>query len=364
MRRGLPKVSFVVINYNYEAYVEKAISSVLLQDYADFECHVIDNKSTDASRAVIQRFEHRDDRLRFTYLDSNLNQMGALLHLLDSLSGDLVCIVDADDFLFANYASFHVQLHLDREMAATSSGVIEVDRDGRPLSPGSAGFQMGNPQVVALRQVSGPPVQDGPVVLSSEDRALLWRQSALIAANELGWRWSPGTANMYKRSYLQRTRPSLSVVNEASTDNYFMPFVHALGGSACIDIPLSAYRVHGRNRHGTQPSFPGLKTISKAAVNRSRARRTDIVLALASRAREFATTHGQSFWTMMDVAAAADSIARDDYFGAPAVQDILAEHFDELTAACGEQQTKSELRERMGAKAFAAFLLRLRRRQP
>jgi hypothetical protein len=363
VRRGLPDVSFVIINYNYEAYVEKAISSVLSQDYTNFECLIIDNKSTDASRAVIQRFEHRDDRLSFTYLDSNLNQMGALLHVLDRLSGDLVCIVDADDFLFANYASFHVQLHIDCDVAATSSGVIEVDGDGHPLSQGFAWLRLENRQMVATRQDADLPVPDGPVVLNSGDRALLWRRSALFAANELGWHWSPGTANMYKRSALQRTRPALNVVNEAATDNYFMPFVHALGGSACVDIPLSGYRIHGQNRHGGQPSFPDLTTVSKTAASRSQTRRTDITLALASRARDFNATHGQSFWTMMDVAAAADSIARDDYFSAPAVQNILADHFAELTAACGEAKTKSELRKRMGAKAFTAFLLRLRRRR-
>lgn len=355
-----PKVSFVIINYNYGAYVETAISSVLSQDYADFECHVIDNKSTDASHEVIARFEHRDDRLRFTYLDSNLNQMGAFLHVLDSLSGDLVCIVDADDFLFANYASFHVQLHLDCKVAATSSGVMEVDSEGRPLSPGFAWFLHEKPGV-ALRQALDAPALDTPAVLDGENRDLLWRRSAVIAANEPGWHWSPGTANMYKRSFLQCARPSLNVVNEASTDNYFMPFVHALGGSACIDIPLSAYRIHGRNRHGALPSVPDLKTISKAAANRSRARRTDIVLALASRAGDFAATHRRSFWTMMDAAAATDGVPRQDYFVTPTVQDILAEHFDELSAACGERQTKRELRARMGAKAFAAFVARLRK---
>ncbi|MET2825384.1 glycosyltransferase family 2 protein [Mesorhizobium shangrilense] len=52
-----PKVSFVIINYNYGLYVEQAISSVMSQDYADFECYVIDNNSTDTSREVIARLK-------------------------------------------------------------------------------------------------------------------------------------------------------------------------------------------------------------------------------------------------------------------------------------------------------------------
>ncbi|MET2825383.1 hypothetical protein [Mesorhizobium shangrilense] len=203
-------------------------------------------------------------------------------------------------------------------------------------------------------------IPPSPGILVGQERGVLWRQSTIIAPHEPGWHWSPGTANMYRRSHLQRARPMLDVVNASATDNYFMPFVHALGGSACIDIPLSAYRIHGKNRFGEIPSLSGLRTTGVAASKRSATHRRAMIKALAARARDFVATHPQSFWTLMDAPAACDGVSRQRYFTDPAIQEILADHYGELIAACGEAQTNSELRTRMGAKAFAAFLVYLR----
>jgi len=348
-----PKISFLIINHNYGRYVGQAISSVLSQTYGDFECLVVDNASTDDSHDVIARLENTDPRLAFEYLDSNLHQMGAFLRVLDRLAGELVCIVDADDFLFTNFAAFHAQLHCNcPTIAATSGGVLETDHAGRPLSSGFAWL---------LHRRVGKPFDPGRsnsdhMILGRPERELLWQQSTVIESHEAGWHWSPGTANMYKRHYLVRCKPSLAVDGNAATDNYFMPFVHALGGSACIDLPLSAYRIHGGNVHGAQPSVPDLRTFSKAAHQRSRARRNAIVRELASRARDFVSTHGRAFWTLMDAPSVPDGVSLKAYFNDPAIQDILNDHFDEILAACGEAETREALRARMGRKGYKQFL--------
>ncbi|PBC09079.1 glycosyltransferase family A protein [Mesorhizobium sp. WSM3859] len=348
-----PKLSFVIINHNYGQYVGQAISSVLSQTYRDLECLVVDNASTDGSRDVIGRFADTDPRLAFEYLDNNLHQMGAFLHVLDRLGGELVCIVDADDFLFANFAALHVQLHCDcPTIGATSSGVLETDHSGRPLSSGFGGF---------LHRKAGRPfdprqTKSDHMILERRELELLWRQSTVIEPHEPGWHWSPGTANMYKRRYLVRCKPSRAVVSNAATDNYFMPFVHALAGSACIDLPLSAYRIHGSNVHGAQISMPDLRTFSKAAHLRSRARRSAIVRELASRARDFVSTHGRAFWSLMDAPSVPDGVPLDAYFNDPVIQDILHDHLDEILAACGEAETREALTARMGQKGYKNFL--------
>jgi len=349
-----PKVSFVIINYNYGQYVAQAISSVLSQTYGDFECLVVDNASTDNSRDVIARFEYTDPRLSFEHLDSNLHQMGAFLRIFDRLAGELVCIVDADDFLFSNFAAFHAQLHCDcPTIAATSSGVLETDHAGRPLSSGFAWFLH---RKTAGKSFDPSQSKSDHMFLGRRERDLLWRQSTVIEPHDLGWHWSPGTANMYKRHYLVRCKPSRAVVSNAATDNYFMPFVHALAGSACIEIPLSAYRIHGSNSHGAQLSMPDLRTFSKAAHERSRARRGAIVRELASRAQDFVASHGRTFWTLMDAPSVPDGVPLNEYFNDPAIQDILNDHFDEILAACGEAETRKALSARMGRKGYKQFL--------
>ncbi len=52
-------VSVVVINYNYGRYLKECVESVLAQDYKPVEVIVVDDGSTDDSRAIIKSYSAR-----------------------------------------------------------------------------------------------------------------------------------------------------------------------------------------------------------------------------------------------------------------------------------------------------------------
>ena len=56
MRPDLPKISIIIPSYNQGPYLEKAIRSVLTQNYANKELIVIDGGSTDQSVEIIRRY--------------------------------------------------------------------------------------------------------------------------------------------------------------------------------------------------------------------------------------------------------------------------------------------------------------------
>lgn len=51
-----PKVTVYITNHNYGRFLEKAVESVLNQSFSDFELILIDDGSTDGSRAIIERY--------------------------------------------------------------------------------------------------------------------------------------------------------------------------------------------------------------------------------------------------------------------------------------------------------------------
>lgn len=55
----MPKVSVLLTNYNGEKHLDEAISSVLAQTYTDFEFIIIDDASTDSSKAIIVMLYHK-----------------------------------------------------------------------------------------------------------------------------------------------------------------------------------------------------------------------------------------------------------------------------------------------------------------
>jgi glycosyltransferase involved in cell wall biosynthesis len=94
-RPKCPKVSVLLPVWNAGRYLAGAIDSVLAQTFADFELLIIDDGSTDGSRALIRRC--RDPRIRRIENEKNLGVTRSLNLGLERALGCYVARADADD---------------------------------------------------------------------------------------------------------------------------------------------------------------------------------------------------------------------------------------------------------------------------
>lgn len=60
----MSSVSILLPVYNGEAFLEAAIESALSQSFKDFELIIVDDCSTDGSKAIIERLKQRDTRIK------------------------------------------------------------------------------------------------------------------------------------------------------------------------------------------------------------------------------------------------------------------------------------------------------------
>lgn len=353
---GLPLINLVLINRDYSRFVGDAIDSIRRQDYPRLECVVIDNASTDHSGAVIEKHIGADARFNTLLLDQNLNQMGALLHILSDLTGDLVAVIDSDDFLLPGYASAHAQAHLSISggVGLTSNCVLEVDTEGRILTGRYDGFATWRTELKrGLKEARELRVP----TLSDAEYSVLVEELTLVDASQKGWLWSPGTANVYRREILQFARPPVEqTVKVAAVDNYYAPFANALASSALIGQPLSVYRFHTGNRFANSPSIYGLRMGSQSGVERSIDRRRDIISTLSNAPEKFATILGERFWDTMDIPVFIDDPSREACYASPQVQESLARNFAKLCRVLGEATVEGALKARMSKKTFDLFL--------
>jgi glycosyltransferase involved in cell wall biosynthesis len=88
-----PLVSIVICNHNYEKFLAAAIDSALRQTYVPVEVVVIDDGSTDGSRAIIAGY---GDRIRAVF-KRNGGQPSAINAGYREARGELVMLLDADD---------------------------------------------------------------------------------------------------------------------------------------------------------------------------------------------------------------------------------------------------------------------------
>ena len=96
-----PLVSILTPMYNTEKYVHRLLDSVLAQDYPAIEMVVIDDGSTDGSRAVVEsyvdRFAAKGYALR-CFHQPNSGQSVAIKNGLQRVTGAFLAWPDSDDF--------------------------------------------------------------------------------------------------------------------------------------------------------------------------------------------------------------------------------------------------------------------------
>lgn len=97
-----PLVSVVTPFYNTERYLGEAIESVLRQTYQNWEYVLVNNRSTDESVRIAQRYAERDARIRLVHNDRFLPQVENYNHALRQISpqSKYCKVVQADDWIF------------------------------------------------------------------------------------------------------------------------------------------------------------------------------------------------------------------------------------------------------------------------
>lgn len=90
------KISVIIPVYNAADFLPRAVGSVLMQEFDDFEVILVDDGSTDGSAAICDEFAAHDERVRVIHKE-NGGVSSARNAGLDAAHGEFVMFVDADD---------------------------------------------------------------------------------------------------------------------------------------------------------------------------------------------------------------------------------------------------------------------------
>lgn len=92
------KISVVIPSYNHQAYVLKAIESVLNQDWPHIDLIVIDDGSTDRSPQILSDFHQKQGGFRYISR-SNKGLVKTVNEGLTIAEGEFFCLLASDDYL-------------------------------------------------------------------------------------------------------------------------------------------------------------------------------------------------------------------------------------------------------------------------
>ena len=122
-----PSISIIMPLYNKKAYVQRAIKSLQMQTYTDWELIVVDDGSTDGSQYLIP---NNDERIKI-YNQENKGPAAARNKGIKLSKGELVSFLDADDYYFPDKIEREVNLLLSEKKADWLLSAFEVDTFGK-----------------------------------------------------------------------------------------------------------------------------------------------------------------------------------------------------------------------------------------
>jgi len=98
-------ISIIMLTYNRENLVGRAIECILAQTYRNFEFIIVDNGSSDRSGVIADEYAAKDRRVRVIHRDRG--NIGAGRNTgLDAARGDYIAFIDDDDWTEPDFLEF------------------------------------------------------------------------------------------------------------------------------------------------------------------------------------------------------------------------------------------------------------------
>lgn len=215
-----PIVSIVITNHNYDRFLPESIDSAVGQTYPRTEVIVVDDGSTDGSRAIIDSY---GGTLRPLYQDQR-GQTAAVNAGAAASQGKIVCFLDADDVLLPDVIERAVSRFSDQGVVNVHWPLWVIDGHGR---------------------------RSGKVVPSGESP----HEQARATINR---RWVPSlvmpptSGHAWHASFLGKVMPLPELERElgvgcAGPDTPLFLLAQTYGSTCRLPAPGGLYRVHASN---------------------------------------------------------------------------------------------------------------------
>jgi glycosyltransferase involved in cell wall biosynthesis len=92
---SLPRLTVITPSLNQAKYLERALCSVLDQDYPELEYIVMDGGSTDGSVDILRSY---DDRLAYWVSEPDGGQSWAINRAIERSTGEVIAYINSDDY--------------------------------------------------------------------------------------------------------------------------------------------------------------------------------------------------------------------------------------------------------------------------
>lgn len=118
------KISVIMLTYNRETLIERAIKSILNQTLIDFEFIIIDNGSSDRSGIIADEYALIDSRIHVIH--RKCGNIGSGRNVgLDVANGEYISFIDDDDYAEPDFLEFLYNLVCENHAEISICGAMD-----------------------------------------------------------------------------------------------------------------------------------------------------------------------------------------------------------------------------------------------
>jgi len=239
------KISVLINNYNYGRFLAACIDSVLAQDYPDVEIIVVDDGSTDNSRDIIASYGTRI----LPVLKENGGQASSFNAGFAASSGDILCLLDADDAFLPRKLPLIASLYRSHSADWVFDHVTTDEN------------------VTTVTQISTTEI----------DKRASLRQGGFPSLPV------PTSGLTFHRRILSDILPMPTANDVVLSDNYLKFAAAYLGKGLIVETPLTFQRIHGANRYTNSDKAERLRAKIMVATGVSLAHRYEGMKAMGQK---------------------------------------------------------------------------------
>jgi glycosyltransferase involved in cell wall biosynthesis len=217
---SFPLISVVMATYNGSLFLAKQLDSIILQDYPNIEIVISDDKSTDFTVEILEKYR-QSSGIAYRVNDTNLGYTKNFEQALIMAMGEFIALSDQDDIWLPNKLS-HLYANI-RDGLLIHSDVREITREDTFLFP-----------IAARKRVH------------KENYEQVFLDPEFHTASVLTWKGLvQGCTTLFRRELLQLALP---MPDSEKSHDIWLGFVAAMTGSVLYDDSvLTLYRKHGAN---------------------------------------------------------------------------------------------------------------------
>lgn len=123
-------VSVVMPTYNCASFIQEAVESVVAQTYPSWELIIVDDCSTDNTKAVLAPYLAKYPNIQYTFLEKNSGPAVARSMALKQAKGDYVAFLDSDDLWTPNKLSLQIDFMKQKNVPFSATGYELIGDDG------------------------------------------------------------------------------------------------------------------------------------------------------------------------------------------------------------------------------------------